>query len=921
MENKKENNNTLEDKYIYPPNSDKLEQSKNTKFIRKHQNDINLIQRYSRVINIILFEIIFLFLPKRITTINYMEIKVNQLGYNQIFSDIYTGPMPSKVLYDEMPFLLVNKLVYVESLDNPIYFEWEDSIIDFSFMFNNITSINSIKINFPLPSNCNMSNMFSNCSNLNEFIYNIDSSSSINIDMNKMFYNCSSLKSFEFQKLKLNNANTSYMFFNCVNLDTFNFNYYSFNVIDMKGMFYNCISLEEIKFETIGTNTYIDTSYMFYNCSNLTSFIIINNNFNCIKIKEIKYMFYNCTSLNKLNINYFINTNNYINMTNLFCNCYSLTAIEGSFYNLLISDTSKMFYNCYSLETLNFNPRRKNEKIYINMTKMFYNCQKINKITFQAIDYYGYYDIFDNYYKNYYSLYPNDLSYTFYNCSSLDSLNFQYFVTSDVKEVRYMMFNCKSLINIYLTGSSFKFSLATNMRGIFQNCESLKTIGLSSLDTKNVEIMWDMFKGCKSLTNLNLGNFNTKKVIDMESMFERCESLTTLSLTTFDTSNVHYMNKMFSGCTKLETVYFNSISSNSLGTMYQMFYNCVSLKYLNIFTLTEKSQSIYKMFEGASDSFKLCIEEDKNIPNIFKEILKKPNIERDCSEKCYGRNKQRYSIPEKKLCCANFAYNDNCYDKCPPRTKVMNTPKKCENFTCTLYNFAQDGCIPSMLTGYYLNDTEFHTIDKCHANCRTCVKGPTTNKMNCVSCNGNNNLRYQFLGNCLSSCEHGSFNDNGILKCRCITEECSDCSEESLDLNLCISCSNNYHIKNDESSLFGNFKKCYKDPPRYYLNNYNQRYYKCYSSCERCYGEGNFRIHNCLMCDSNHSFEMMKNINGFISKNCYAECEYYYYFENDLYYCTEDEECPPDYNFIIAGTKQCVKYCNDTQGYFKQFRN
>ena len=167
MDNKNENKNICEDKSIYQTNSDKLEQSKNSKFILKHRNNINLIQRYSKIISFILFEIIFLFLPKIITTINYMEIKVNQLGYNQIFSDVYTGPIPSKVLFDEMPFLLVNKIVYVESLDNPIYFEWKEPINDFSFMFSNLSSINSIKINFPLQNNCNMSNMFYNCSNLN----------------------------------------------------------------------------------------------------------------------------------------------------------------------------------------------------------------------------------------------------------------------------------------------------------------------------------------------------------------------------------------------------------------------------------------------------------------------------------------------------------------------------------------------------------------------------------------------------------------------------------------------------------------------------------------------------------------------------------------------------------------------------------
>ena len=482
-----------------------------------------------------------------------------------------------------------------------------------------------------------------------------------------------------------------------------------------------------------------------------------------------------------------------------------------------------------------------------------------------------------------------------------------------------MMFNCKKLTYFSMRFSNFSNSLITSMKGIFQNCESLITLDLSSFYTSNVEIMWGMFKGCKSLIYLNLQGFETSNVKDMESMFEGCESLQNLDLRNFRTPNVHYMNKMFSGCIKLETLYFNYISSESLGTMHQMFYNCKNLQYLNIYSLTEKTQTFSEIFEGTSNYFTLCIKENENIPNIFKEILKKENTKRDCSDNCYGTNKKRADVPDKLLCCPKVEYNGNCYDKCPPRTKVFSD-NKCKNFTCDYYyNFEQNDCSNGALVGYYINDTELKTIDKCHEHCKTCLKGPTGNKENCASCK--EPLQYILLGNCYSSSKYYYYNDPRILQCRCVTEECNDCNEESLDQNLCISCRGGYYTKENDINNINGYIKCYKDPIKYYYNSNIRKYSPCYPSCDKCYGYGNDQFHNCKICDSKYTFVITKKRNGITTKNCYVNCTYYYYFDNGQYLCTNTANCPPNFNFIIAGTKQCVKSCSETEGYYKKFRN
>ena len=58
---------------------------------------------------------------------------------------------------------------------------------------------------------------------------------------------------------------------------------------------------------------------------------------------------------------------------------------------------------------------------------------------------------------NYY--YPIDLSYAFYDCTSLTNLEFNYFKTDYLVEISYMLFNCKGLQNLAFIGSIFSNKL------------------------------------------------------------------------------------------------------------------------------------------------------------------------------------------------------------------------------------------------------------------------------------------------------------------------------------------------------------------------------------------------------------------------------------------------------------------------------
>ena len=799
----------------------------------------------------------------------------------------------------------------------------------------------------------NMSYMFYNCQNIKLIIGNNNFKNYIS-DMRKMFYNCLSLESIDLTKFIIksyNYINVSHIFYNCQKLKTFQFSSSYFYISDIRYIFYNCSSIEEIDFGNFisTSNNYINMSSLlyncnslisvknlfekfhandngetFYNCTSLTSIDLrsfsassyINLSymfFNCTNLRKIVYpntftisamdkMFYNCSSLESIDLSKFSGNNYYLNLSKLFYNCKNLTTVSGINRYYYISDTTDMFYNCISLNEINFYPYITTPGI--NMTKMFYNCTNIKTIIFGISS--------PNYYK------PNDLSFSFYNCESLKSLTFKRFNTSILKKIKYMLYNCKALIEFNIQNSYFINSLIKNMRGVFENCESLITLDLSTFYTPNVEIMWDMFKNCHSLKNLNIQNFDTSKVTDMGSMFEGCWNLISLNLYNFNTSNVQYMNKMFKDCYQLERLNFNTISTEALSTMHKMFYNCKKLYYLNMFSLIESGQSINEIFSGSSDNFTFCIKDEKNIPNIFEIIInEKNNVIRDCTNNCYNDEIKRYSSLDNKYCCSKFMYNGICYDKCPSRTLVNNNIDiNCQNFSCTyFYNYEQDNCSNSDIIpeGYYINDTFLKTIDKCNQNCKTCKR-----KANyCLSCN--DIAPFFYLGHCYNYCKYGTFIDNdGISKCKCFEEKCYECSEESLMLNLCVSCNKDlgYFPKYNDTIINENFTNCYKNPEGYYFN--STMYMPCYYSCKNCGGYGDKYNHFCTSCNSENSYQIISK-NNYI--NCYPDCLYNFYFDdNDNYQCLNTSGCPSYARLLIHNTKQCIKSCNKTKYKF-EFRN
>ena len=873
-------------------------------YFYKSLNSNNIIQNH----NLFKF-ILFLVYNILISNAAYIQLKVNGIGNQQILSDYYDIEKyyPFRIfINDNEVQILREKKVLISKITDIIKLEWIHPYHNLSYLFANVSSITSITMSNMINQNTNISYMFYNCISLQNFsMINNPANIVDNFvgDMRYMFYNCYSLNNFSFDKFRFDNyIDISYIFYNCSNLKyvTYNTNN-NIKVKDMRYSFYNCNSLVSINFNKFETSGCINMSYAFYNCFTFDS-ITINN---YLQINDMRFLFFNNTGLKYINIKF--SSDCKYNMSYSFYNCKNLQTFSCNNWLIRPNDMRNMFFNSGNLIYIEF--ELGGNANGLNMTRMFYNCNNISIVKFKETYYYSYY------------YYPSDLHAMFYNCTSLTSVYFHHFKSDKVEDMSYMFYNC-IILEYFISTEYFNNYLTTNLKGMFENCEKLTSFSLSSFDTSNVEIMWSMFKGCTGLTYINLDNFDTSKVTDMESMFEGCSNLTSLNLK-FNTTKVQYMNKMFKDCISLENLYFKNINTSSIGTMHQMFYNCRSLKYVNLYNLEERGQSVIDIFEKASNDFKICVKEHENIPKIFNILYNLENANRDCSGACYGD--WRIEIPEKKYCCPKFKYEDNCYDKCPSKTKTYSNyfdGKICQSFNCSyLYNYEQSECITSLTPGHYINDTESKTIDKCHKNCLTCKGKGIDGDSNCTKCK--ENVKNIFRGNCYDTCLDGTLPNSN--ECKCFEKKCLTCSEESLAYDLCLTCNEKegYFEKIDENINISNFVDCYKNPEKYFHNSTSNKYEPCFNSCEYCTQLGNYETHYCTKCDFNFSFAIQ--INDIASEtpiyNCYPNCTYYYYFdENNVYQCTEGPKCPKEYGRLVFGSRQCVKNCSDHPLQKKEYR-
>ena len=208
-----------------------------------------------------------------------------------------------------------------------------------------------------------------------------------------------------------------------------------------------------------------------------------------------------------------------------------------------------------------------------------------------------------------------DCSFMFAGCKNIININFKYFNSNNITNMKYMFTGCINLKNLDL--SSFNTQNVINMEGMFGRYDNSSYLDdLLKLPKNSIKIYYD---GCNNLELLNISSFNTKNVINMRGMFSYCENLKELKLLSFDTKNVTNMSLMFYYCYNLKELDLSSLNTSNVTNMSFMFSDCNNLKELNISSFDTKNvTNMSVMFYYCSNLEKLDLSSfnTKNVINM-----------------------------------------------------------------------------------------------------------------------------------------------------------------------------------------------------------------------------------------------------------------------------------------------------------------
>ena len=170
----------------------------------------------------------------------------------------------------------------------------------------------------------------------------------------------------------------------------------------------------------------------------------------------------------------------------------------------------------------------------------------------------------------------------FYGISALNSIDFSNFKIDNINTMSYMFYNCSRLKS--LNGiSKINTNNVNDISYMFYNCNSLEKLpDISKWKTGNVTNISNMFFNCNSLTEFpDISDWETNKIYDMSYLFSKCSLLTKIpDISKWDTSNLRIINDMFPGCLLLAS--FPKIINwdiRNVVSMDSLFLNCKSLRY------------------------------------------------------------------------------------------------------------------------------------------------------------------------------------------------------------------------------------------------------------------------------------------------------------------------------------------------------
>ena len=601
------------------------------------------------------------------------------------------------------------------------------------------------------------------------------------------------------------------------------------------------------------------------------------------------------------------------NFTNMFKGCGSLTSIKfGNFDTSKATNMSSMFESCGAsgccVDNFNFNTLQVKD-----MRKMFASSK------FKIIDLSSFYT-------------PNLVNMaSMFTTSSLISADLSNFDTSKVTDMSQMFYSCSQLISVDITNFNIKPGTALkqifySMNGQIKFCNNTPSFQVFEAEVTESKLNSDCNNPC--FTN-NVNKFLTATY----SCVEDCKD----SNLKFEYRSVCY-SKCPTGTEEYPADSKMCVESLDCSKSYYSYdkTECISEIPPGYYCNNETTKTIDKCPDKCetcnltSINKDLCIQCNTNL-SYFEAVNYKPKSGNFKS--CFDETPEGYYFDETKF----QKCHENCkYCKGAGNSNENNCTECYDGKFLELVSNCYDKCQPGEY--YYFDDSnEYHCASSCPSDYKLiepidkCIK----------DCRDHPPYTYQFGDKCLEACPelyHAPYDDKIceiILVCdiyynyyynECISEipekyycndttaktidkcqdKCQLCTLESHNQDLCTLCNNadGYYKQQDDNKNTDEFMECYSIIPEgYFIDNADNLIKKCYKTCKNCNSLGNNREHLCTECNDDST------LNG---TNCYKICDYHYYFDSSYeYFCTSNDQCPPEKSKLIVDKNECVEACVD----------
>ena len=294
----------------------------------------------------------------------------------------------------------------------------------------------------------------------------------------------------------------------------------------------------------------------FYGCNNLTTIEGIEY-LNTENVTNMGGMFYNCCALTSLNLTSF-NTAKVTNMEEMFIGCSALTTIYVSdkFVTDKVTDSRNMFSGCNKLIGAIEYDGSKSDHTYANYDNGYFSPEggfhayaefnnATGTLTFSRglSKPVGAYDLNEGDVQPAWNEQSTNINKVVFDAS---------FAKARPTSCYCWFYRCENLTKIEDI-ENLNTQNVTDMSYMFYSCERLTSLDVSNFNTQNVTDMSYMFSWCAGLNSLNLSNFDTQNVEYMNNMFWSSSALKTIYVSDkFVTTKVSYGTDMFSYCTSLK---------------------------------------------------------------------------------------------------------------------------------------------------------------------------------------------------------------------------------------------------------------------------------------------------------------------------------------------------------------------------------